>query len=111
MKSMRIVLLALSLSLLFSSVVLAQQAPAGGGAMMAQPAMEKGPGHGGMKALLDKNGKITKEEFMDLAKQRAEATWKRLDPEGKGVVTKEEMAAKRQERKDKRMMKQAPAQQ
>jgi len=120
MKSMRVVLLALSLSLLFAGAVLAQDQGMGSGmgsgaGMMSGAAgttgtmmgadMMKGHGHEGMKALLDKNGKITKDEFMDLAKQRAETAWKKLDPEGKGVVTKEEMEAKRQERREKHMMK------
>ncbi|MBF0480336.1 MAG: hypothetical protein HQK81_02780 [Desulfovibrionaceae bacterium] len=108
MKSMRIVLLAFSLSLLFSGVALTQ-GMTDKGDMMEKGDMGKGPMHGGMKAILDKNGKITKDEYLDLAKQRAEMAWKKLDPEGKGVVTKEEMDSKRQERKEKRMLKKQAA--
>jgi len=115
MKPARVLFFALSLSLLLSGAALAQQDKNMGsgmgmgsgttGTMMGAGMMGSGSGHGGMKALLDKNGKVTKDEFMDLAKQRAENAWKRLDPDGKGFVTKEDFDAKRQARKEKMMQK------
>jgi len=47
----------------------------------------------------DKDGKLTKAEFTDMlpdqAKDRADMMWSRMDPDGKGSVTKEQFLAMR----------------
>lgn len=98
------------LSLIFLALCLALAVPA-----LAQDDAAAPRGDKGFKALdANADGKVTKDEFLAAAQKRAVARWEKLDPTGKGYVTKEELAGVRekareraQARKDK---KNAPAQ-
>ncbi|GFK94634.1 hypothetical protein NNJEOMEG_02481 [Fundidesulfovibrio magnetotacticus] len=65
---------------------------------------------------LDANGdgKVTKDEFMAAAQKRAAARWEKLDPTGKGFVTKEDLEGVRAKAREKaqarKAKKDAPAQ-
>ena len=99
MKRMIIMMLLLSLALCGAAFAQDDAGPAGKGAK-------------GLKAMdTNGDGKISKEEFMDAAKKRAEARFQKLDANGDGYITKDELdaaKAKRGERAGKKGAEKAP---
>ena len=48
----------------------------------------------------DGSGKVCQEQFMAVMKERAEKLWKKLDPEGKGCITREDFEKTRQKARE-----------
>ena len=94
----RVILLMLVLSLALCGTALAQDDP-------AAP-------HGGkgLKAMdTNGDGKISKEEFMEAARKRAEARFQKLDANGDGYITQDEMDAAKAKRGERGAKKAAKA--
>jgi len=96
----RVILLTLALSLALCAAAVAQDET------VAAPRGAKA-----MKADTNGDGKISKDEFMEAAKKRAEARFQKLDANGDGFITADELNAaksKRAERAAKKAAAKAP---